>query len=456
MPGIVCDPAVTLCELYDPVVTGTVFNDVDNDGVWDGNEPPRPNTNVRTTPGNILTASGADGRYVLPIPTGPYAVNGVPVPYNTITTAAHSVNLTGPAQIDSLNDIGYHATPGVFDLVVSAIASTAMVPGFAGDVWFTVKNIGTEPTSAEITFTLDPVLTWQGAAPEVSTLNGNTGTWSVPLIAPGERLSFAVVCYTDPGVAMGTPLVCQATALPAQTDVTPLDNLRLLNGITVSSYDPNDKRVEPSTLSPAEVAAGTRVTYTIRFQNTGTAPAQRVVIRDTLRTSLQRPTFEFLGSSHPCRWYMLRGTVYFIFEDIDLPDSTTDEAGSHGHVQFSIIPRTDLQLGAQVPNEAYIYFDFNPPILTAPAVLTVEASTAIVPLGAGASSGLELWPNPATNELFVHGADGGVVEVSDLTGRLVMRQRLPSTPFGLDVSGLVAGGYVVRLEDGRAAAFMKR
>jgi len=115
IPAVVCDPAVTPCELFDPVVTGTVFSDLDSDGVQDVDDAPRPNAIVRTTPGNILTASGADGRYVMPISTGSYSVNGVPILYNMITTAAHAVNLTGPAQIDSLNDIGYHATPGVYD-----------------------------------------------------------------------------------------------------------------------------------------------------------------------------------------------------------------------------------------------------------------------------------------------------------------------------------------------------
>lgn len=456
MPAVVCDPAVTQCELFDPLFTGTVFSDLDSDGVQDVDDLPRPNAIVRTTPGNILTASGADGRYVLPISTGPYNVDGVPIPYNTITTVPHAVNLTGPAEIDSLNDIGYHAAPGVYDLVVSAMTSTAMVTGFGGDVWFTVKNIGTEPVSAEITFTLDPSLTWQAAEPAVTALNGNTGTWSIPEIGVGEMLSFAVAAYTDPGIAMGTPLACQATAMLAQADVTPLDNFRLLDGIVVSSYDPNDKRVEPTTLTPTEVAAGTRVTYTIRFQNTGTFPAQRVVLKDTLRIGLQRPTFEFLGSSHPCTWYMLRSTLYFIFDDIQLPDSATDEAGSHGYVQFSVVPRTDLALGAQVTNEAYIYFDYNEPILTEQAVLTVDASTAVDPLGRVTSRGVEMWPNPVVDVLHVQCAGGKSIEVLDVTGRVVLRERSAGAFHPLDVRSLASGGYTLRIPGVGARVFIKR
>ncbi|MBP7513098.1 MAG: DUF11 domain-containing protein [Flavobacteriales bacterium] len=452
IPLVVCDPTAS-CPLFDPLVTGTVFRDLDSDGVQGVDDPPLPNAIVRTIPGSILTASGADGRYVLPISTGPYTVDGIPLLYHTITTAPHAVDLTGPAQIDSLNDIGYHGPSGIIDLRVSALTSTPMVPGFEGDVWFTVKNVGTEPVSAEITFTLDPSLTWQTSVPVATDLNGNTGTWSIATIGPNELLSFSIGTYADPAVAAGTPFTSQASAVPAGADVTPLDNFRLLNGTIVSSYDPNDKRVEPTALTPTQVAAGTTVTYTIRFQNTGTFPAQRVVVMDSLRSGLQAPTFQFLGSSHTCSWHMLHGTVYFVFDNIQLPDSTTDAAGSHGYVQFSVVPRTDLTLGEQVTNEAYIYFDFNEPILTEPAVLTMDASTLVKET---AAEQLHIWPDPVDDRLYVECPSGTVLEVLDMTGRPVLRERSNTVLRVVDVHTLAPGRYVVRVAGAGARSFIKR
>ncbi len=68
---------------------------------------------------------------------------------------------------------------------------------------------------------------------------------------------------------MQTTLNSGGSAIPAQPDQTPANNSNSLKGFTFGSFDPNDKLVYPEILSPAEVLAGTLVTYTIRFQNTG-------------------------------------------------------------------------------------------------------------------------------------------------------------------------------------------
>jgi hypothetical protein len=53
-----------------------------------------------------------------------------------------------------------------------------------------------------------------------------------------------------------------------------------------------------------------------------------------------------------------------VFDNIALPDSTTNEAGSHGFVQYSVRAKAGLPNGAQIPNTASIYFDFNLPVVT--------------------------------------------------------------------------------------------
>ena len=70
----------------------------------------------------------------------------------------------------------------------------------------------------------------------------------------------------------------------------------------LGAYDPNDKRSDHDRISPAQLAAGEPVTYTVRFQNTGTYPADFVRITDTLDTEhLDVATFRLLASSHPCQ-----------------------------------------------------------------------------------------------------------------------------------------------------------
>ncbi|MEZ4756893.1 MAG: hypothetical protein R2817_08710 [Flavobacteriales bacterium] len=149
------------------------------------------------------------------------------------------------------------------------------------------------------------------------------------------------------------------------------NNSILHEQIVVGSYDPNDKNVWPATLSPQELQEGTRVTYTIRFQNTGTFMAERVVITDTLPDGLQWNSLAMLDASHPFTWFLNNGVLHFIFDDINLPDSLSDEPGSHGQVRFTVLPAQDLLPGGTVLNAANIYFDFNPPVITEPSVLNV-------------------------------------------------------------------------------------
>ena len=64
----------------------------------------------------------------------------------------------------------------------------------------------------------------------------------------------------------------------------------------------------------------------------------------------------------------------FIFDNIHLPDSTTDEAGSHGYVIFEIKPLAQLPVGTGIGTGAAIYFDYNAPVLTNVVSNTITSS----------------------------------------------------------------------------------
>jgi uncharacterized repeat protein (TIGR01451 family) len=105
-------------------------------------------------------------------------------------------------------------------------------------------------------------------------------------------------------------------------------------------------------------------TYTIHFQNTGNAPAFNIRLRDTLDANLDINSFEVRGYSHPAQ-ISLNGNILTVrFNNIMLPDSTTDYEGSMGYFQYRLKPLPNLPNGTQIENTAYIYFDYNAPIVT--------------------------------------------------------------------------------------------
>ncbi|MBC5992017.1 DUF7619 domain-containing protein [Pontibacter cellulosilyticus] len=136
----------------------------------------------------------------------------------------------------------------------------------------------------------------------------------------------------------------------------------------IDSYDPNDKLVSPVGLTEENYTpTGAALKYKIRFQNTGTDVAYRVVVVDTLSENLDLSTLELGSTSHTARFEVSgkgKPVLTWTFDNIMLSDSTTNEPGSHGYIQFSIKPKADLAEKTAVENFADIFFDFNSPVRT--------------------------------------------------------------------------------------------
>jgi uncharacterized repeat protein (TIGR01451 family) len=134
------------------------------------------------------------------------------------------------------------------------------------------------------------------------------------------------------------------------------------------SFDPNDKAVSPQGVGPDRYTpTGAALDYVIRFQNTGTDVAYKVVVTDTLSEHLDVSTLRVGTVSHPYKMTVGgkgRPVLTFAFDNINLPDSTADEPRSHGRIQFSIRPKAGLPEKTRVENFADIFFDYNEPIRT--------------------------------------------------------------------------------------------
>jgi len=135
----------------------------------------------------------------------------------------------------------------------------------------------------------------------------------------------------------------------------------------IGSYDPNDKTVQPTGIADQHyIEEGTELTYKIRFQNTGSDTAFRVVIIDTLKNDfLDLQTFKITNTSHSYNARITNQNVLIVeFDNILLPDSTTNEPASHGFVQYKITPFQDAPKNSIITNLGDIYFDYNHPITT--------------------------------------------------------------------------------------------
>jgi len=132
------------------------------------------------------------------------------------------------------------------------------------------------------------------------------------------------------------------------------------------SYDPNDKAVYPARESNINLI-DEYLTYRIRFQNTGNDVAYDVVIRDTLDEDIDLNSFQLLSSEFEIspEVEIREGRfLTFQFDDINLPDSTTNFLGSQGAITYLVRAKEDTEEETIIENTAHIYFDLNPAVVT--------------------------------------------------------------------------------------------
>ena len=440
-----CSVLNSSCPGSNPGISGRVFMDLDGNGQYDPGEPGLPTASVSLQPSNYIVGCDLDGTWQVGVLPGSYTM--VPSSYypyvQSFTPTTHTADLPAMGMADTHNDFAAFLIPDIQDLQARLDASPA-VPGFNSQLYLSCRNFGTVPMDAQLVLDLDPDQSWVGSSIAPGSISGNTATWDVPGLAVGSTISIVVELNTAANVPLGTTLNYHLVVLPDSSDETPENNIVNYTDSVVGSYDPNDKLVTPSTLSPAEVQAGeTRLNYTVRFQNTGTFMAQRVVIADTLPAGLQVASIQILGASHPHQWYVDHGVLYILFNGINLPDSISDEVNSHGYVRFTILPETSLADGAVIANVAHIVFDFNAPIATPAAVFRVDASTSLAEYS---FQDVRVFPNPVHDRIWLmcqgQKAVFGRFQVQDLLGRTWLEGSL-SPDGAVDVSQLPAGSFLI-------------
>lgn len=323
-----------------------------------------------------------------------------------------------------------------------------------------VSNLGCPHISGALKLVLDPNVTYN---PGLSTnpaasVSGDTLTWNYTdlssLATQGYWNSFFSHLHLTPNnnVGVGDSLCFEIfTAVPAN-DVNPANNYSSFCVRVVNSYDPNLKEVNPAGEgAPGYIPANTpELNYTVHFQNTGSAAAYNVTVRDTLDSDLDVTSLQVVGASHTMtpEW-LAPNVVAFHFWNIQLPDSGTDEAGSHGLVKFKVKMKPNLTVGTEIKNSAAIYFDNNAAVITNTVLNTIAAPNSIAEV---AVNNLQLYPNPSAGELNMvvdRELNAASVKIINADGQAVFEQNgLSGKMFALDLHALPAGVYLAELKNG--------
>lgn len=358
-----------------PVIAGNIYLDLNSNNKKDTNDFNKQNAKVSLSNGDF-TFTDKSGRYEL---------NADSLGSYTITTQAPHLFASQPisythnfSRYDTLVNDTFALQPIVIKdsltLTITPLGWAAR-PGFEFPYLISSENVGTTILNPTLILTYDTSKLTYNNSSNLAVVNSfNQLVLSTTNMVPGQIENFVAYFTIKPTTVIGEIIKSTVTVTAATASAT--DS----SAVTVrGSFDPNDKQATP-VLTPAQVAAGTYINYTVRFQNTGNDTAFTVVIADTLENKLQANTLQVLNSSHNCQTTVQSNRVYFEFKNINLPDSHVNKTGSNGFVSFRVKPIAALTNGNIVNNKASIYFDYNTPIVTNTATTQINTSGVVVPV----------------------------------------------------------------------------
>ncbi len=473
-PGIACNDFYTVngsidCYLAQPLVEsfhiscgafleGIVYNDENGNGTQDPGEVGLPNRQINIEPGNISVLTQGDGTYSVPVLPGAYTVE-VQVPPNYTQTSVPVTYSVNPALGETADDLDFGLT-GTGSVVddYGHLTSDGFIAGFDANMWINYGNLGTIDSDGEVVLQLDPGLVFLPgtATPAPTNVNGQTIIWDYSSLQPFETATINL-SVNVPVVPPNTPLVSTLEVVPDGSDADLTNNVDTLVELVLASWDPNDKGVDPPGVGPNKevLIEGARLTYLLRFQNTGNFTAFNVWLEDTLSNFLDPSTFELIGASHDVKVQLYDRNLAFYFDDINLPDSTTNEPESHGFVKFSIEPIEGVTDQTAILNTCHIYFDFNPAVVTNTVLTTlVDELTSIRPEPIKEQQ-VRVYPNPMQDFTIFEVANktpGQAVQLQiyNTMGSQVHESLETDSRFQFHKGDLPAGIYYYQVTDRKA------
>ena len=372
-----------------------------------------------------MTYTNEKGEYYFNLPYGDYTVsieeeNGEVICMNDTTLTI--------SQNEPLASYNFGTQMEEYHETKVAVSSTRARPDREMVYTINYDNCGTFDEVATIKFGVDPLLELVSAAPNDFVTEGDSLVWTSADLKANED-GFIQVTYKVPADVnlTGEVLHAIATISTGSEDFIPENNRNSDRTTIVNSYDPNDitlMNYDRTNTSDILLDEDEWLSYRIRFQNKGTAEAFDIIVRDTLPVEVDVSTLIVEGASHDYSVTIENSNVLKVtFKNINLPDDKTDELRSHGWIKYHIKQASGNVLGDIIKNQADIYFDINPEVVTNETfnMIGEKKDGQVTGFNASEFGSAQLYPNPVTDVLYLRFAQEGnyEVQISNASGKLI-------------------------------------
>ena len=270
--------------------------------------------------------------------------------------------------------------------------------------------------------------------------SGNVVTWDIGALAAGQKGSVSVTARAADVIPDGTPIDNEANLANYQSGAYTTIAQGPIVDSTSGTINSTAALKLAKTTNATLVTAGSEVTYTLSYTNTGHDVAKGLVLTDQLPANLSFKSATGNGSE-------VNGLVTW-----QLPDLTARASGSVSLVATVTSPIAD---GTTITNTASIKANQVLPVASPGVDITVSSAPVLVVEKTASSAVVNAGGNVAYTLTYRNdGTDQAVnVVVEDnLPGEMSFVSATPTSAGPADTSGVLASGGVVKWNIGTLAA----
>lgn len=461
-----------IIEPFQQKVNGLVYFDSNNDGLKQTNEPIITRAGIKIMPIEAKVYSDTNGLFSFfstekKCSIGILAENGL-----SASATLKEIDLLNYTVSDTIK-IAAIPLCNTSDLKLS-MGGTAIRKGYSNGQFNIVATNQTRNVAQNFTvnFVVPSVISIQNPSIPYTEQQSFTDkdisykrySWTINALNAFENKVISFSHGNDASVQIGSMYTFKGEILSGDADCTPQNNSLEQSYLVYGAIDPNDILVSPKGYGEEGYILPDQIlNYTIRFENIGNFPAQKVVVKDQLPAELDINSVKVIASSHEnVKIEIVGRELIFVWDDIYLSSSTENYTEGQGYITFSVQPLPGLNSEIKIVNSASIQFDNDTLIETNKVINTVQSKTSEIDLVA-----VRMYPNPVNDVVFISlmhekGNEFTLKKISkaaviSLQGITVLESSFENkTEIRIDLPLKLEGFYLVKITDSEGETYIEK
>ena len=437
-------------------IAGMVFYDKNQNCLKESADLPLANISIRFS--SIKTGkfwfanTDSEGRFAAALPEDDYNIQ--------VFAGRHWVNSCPGNYASAVKNGEYsmvylsqYMAPNVSDIEVkSGLAVSGSI--HAGDrvkAVITLKNVGNTLINGPTLHLIhDPRLSEVASDSIPDNYAGNEAVWSITKFSPGSVRCIPVT-FRVPADARATDRYWVNIKTGSSFTLNDAYNSDNLDTLQLKMMDNGSAAVTKSSLKGDDVDFRVReLTYHVNFTNTSKSFVKRLVMLDTVDANLPMSRV-VITNLYPADALVRteKGNILVVeFPNANLAALESNPANASGFLTYKIELTDDLKTGASFYNRAN--GDFDSRWKASSNMVVVQAKNPFAAVTKFAPYATKIWPNPAVDRLNLvfKNRVGGMAEITDNSGKLLLSKPISGLQMEWDISVLKSGMYFLKTADG--------